>query len=244
MGRSTPQDPDQVRLLLARWRESLVLHARYASLPDEQYWHVQPWPKHERPAPWIVALARQKVDALARLVEQRAAEGDRAFIEALEAMAFLANLVGLQSIERYIPLAAEERERRDVLSVRTAAAPSGGAGRHRPPDEPTREMPRPGTPVRSAAAATGRAAATPRNGAGRVAPARAAARPARRTSDTARLEALVLDDAVRLLGWGRQWHELAELIPRLADRPAAAEVRRILRDHRARIEKRSGVIHP
>jgi hypothetical protein len=52
-------------------------------------------------------------------------------------------------------------------------------------------------------------------------------------------EALVIDDAVRLLGWGQKWHALDALIARLAERPPAAEVRRILREHRSRIERKA-----
>jgi len=50
----------------------------------------------------------------------------------------------------------------------------------------------------------------------------------------------IMDDAVRLLKWGRQWHELGELISRLAGRPSVGEVRRALRTHRARIEATAG----
>jgi hypothetical protein len=46
----------------------------------------------------------------------------------------------------------------------------------------------------------------------------------------------VVEDAVRLLQWGRKWHELGELIARLPQRPSVGETRRILRTHRARIE--------
>lgn len=49
--------------------------------------------------------------------------------------------------------------------------------------------------------------------------------------------ALVIADAVRLTVWGRKWHEMAELIGRFADRPSAAEIRRILRENRAAIER-------
>jgi hypothetical protein len=57
---------ERVRALLARWLQSLELHARYLKLPDAYYWHVQPWPVHERPQAWVVRLARQKVTELAR----------------------------------------------------------------------------------------------------------------------------------------------------------------------------------
>ena len=50
------------------------------------------------------------------------------------------------------------------------------------------------------------------------------------------MEHLVIADAVRLLGWGRQWHELAEMIARLAERPAPSEIRRVLRTYRDQID--------
>jgi hypothetical protein len=236
--RAPSPDGQQLQLLLARWQQSLELHARYASLDEEHYQHVQPWPKHERPARWIIDLARQRVDALARLVEQRAREGDRAFLEALEVMGFLANLAGLQGNERFIPLASVESERRDVLNSTTRTRQAKKA------DDTTREMPRlaPGT----TRAATPRASA-PRAPASRAsasrAPAPAAsnrgAAPAVRESQDV-IDGRIVDDAIRLLGWGRQWHELGELIARLAGRPAAPEVRRILREHRTRIERQQG----
>jgi len=48
-----------------------------------------------------------------------------------------------------------------------------------------------------------------------------------------------MEDAIRLINWGRSWHELPEAVARLADRPKAADVRRILRTHRAEIEQRA-----
>jgi hypothetical protein len=51
----------------------------------------------------------------------------------------------------------------------------------------------------------------------------------------------VIADAVRLLGWGREWPELAELIARLANRPSESRVWHILREHRPEIEARAGV---
>lgn len=232
--RAASPDGQQLQLLLARWQQSLELHACYASLDDAHYQHVQPWPKHERPARWIIDLARQRADALARLVEQRAREGDRAFLEALEVMSFLANLAGLQGNERFIPLASVEGERRDVLTATTRTR------KQRKLEEPTREMPR----LSSAAPR----AAAPRSVPPRAAPPRAAppAAQARRAAPAAResqeaIDARIIDDAVRLLGWGRQWHELGDLIARLAERPPAPEVRRILREHRSRIERKSGV---
>ena len=220
----TPTDGQQLRLLLARWQQSLELHTRYAALDDEHYQHVQPWPKHERPARWIIDLARERAASLSRIVGQRAAEGDRVFLEALEMMGFLANLAGLQGNERFIPLAAIENERRDVLTARTRRPKRAEEKRA---EEPTREMPR--MAPRAPAAPPARAAA----------PRQPAATTRRVSQDE--IDARIIDDAIRLLGWGRQWHELGDLIARLAERPAAAEVRRILREHRARIERKAGV---
>ena len=220
---ATPPDGQQLRLLLARWQQSLELHARYAALDDEHYQHVQPWPKHERPARWIIDLARERAASLSRIVEQRTAEGDRTFVEALELMAFLANLAGLQGNERFIPLAAIENERRDVLTARTRRPKRIEEKRA---EEPTREMPR----VASRGPTAPARAATPRNH----------ATTARRASQD-EIDARIVEDAIRLLGWGRQWHELGDLIARLAERPAAAEVRRILREHRTGIERKAGI---
>jgi len=94
---------ERVRKLLSRWQLSLELHTRYLSLDDAHYWHVQPWPPHERPAAWIVRLARQKVAELSRTLAERNATGDVAFAVGLEQMLFLANLVGLQPAGRHLP---------------------------------------------------------------------------------------------------------------------------------------------
>jgi hypothetical protein len=242
---------DQLTSLLASWDASLALHAQYATLDDERYWHVQPWPKHERPAPWLLALARQRVAALQRIVEQRRTEGDRAFLEALDMMLFLANLVGLQNIERYIPLATRESERRDVL---TAPSPSGNTStKLKRGEEATREMPRlpaskvqrllqqqrAGVPLKAIAAAQ---AVAKRDTKRLDRPAKAALNAVARNGvdGLERHESLVIEDAVRLVGWGRKWHELGELIPRLAGRPSPSETRRILRQHRAVIERQLG----
>src|SRR5262245_26999284 len=65
----------KIEALLERWQTSLDLHARYAALDDARYWHVQPWPKHERPQRWIIQLARKRILALKRIVQQRLTEG-------------------------------------------------------------------------------------------------------------------------------------------------------------------------
>src|SRR5476649_954174 len=114
-----PDDPkvnaERVRTLLSRWQLSLELHTRYLTLDDAHYWHVQPWPPHERPAAWIVQLARQKVAELARALAERNASGDFAFAVGLEQMLFLANLVGLQPAGRHLPLADPQNEQPEIL---------------------------------------------------------------------------------------------------------------------------------
>ena len=97
---ATPAD-QRLLELLGRWLESLELHSKYSSLDDDSYWKIQPWSEHQRPTRWIVDLAKQKTLALRAQVEQRAKAGDTQFSDALELMAFLANLVGAEHIERF-----------------------------------------------------------------------------------------------------------------------------------------------
>jgi hypothetical protein len=66
-------------------------------------------------------------------------------------------------------------------------------------------------------------------------PSRPATIKPRKAPGVTEIEHVVIADAVRLLGWGKQWHELGELISRLAERPAPSEIRRILRDFREHI---------
>jgi hypothetical protein len=40
--------------------------------------------------------------------------------------------------------------------------------------------------------------------------------------------------------WGRKWYEIAELIARMADRPSLPDVRRIIKDNKAAIDKMAG----
>jgi hypothetical protein len=248
----------QLESLLERWQTSLDLHAKYAALDDARYWHVQPWPKHERPQRWIIQLARKRILALKRLVAQRQTEGDRACIEGIEIMGFLATLVGLTSVERFLPLATPETERRDVLAAkpeqpaprapadtsksRAVSAARERTGEHRRTAETTRQMPalptskvyrmlaaqRAGVPLKEPPAAP---AAKRRD------PARPATiKPRKAPASVTQTEHVVIADAVRLLGWGKQWHELAEMIARLAERPAPSEIRRILRTYRDQID--------
>ena len=110
---ATPAD-QRLLELLARWLESLELHTKYSSLDDDSYWKIQPWTEHQRPTRWIIDLAKQKTLTLRAQVEERIKAGDARFSDALELMAFLANLVGSEHIERFIPVADKQNER--VLS--------------------------------------------------------------------------------------------------------------------------------
>ena len=106
----TPAD-ERVLQLLQKWQKSLELHAGYAGLPEDQYWLVQPWPKHQRPTKWVIDLARQRLADLQNIVKTRLATADPSLSEALELMSFLTNLVGSQHVERFVPVAEPERER-------------------------------------------------------------------------------------------------------------------------------------
>src|SRR5271168_1259487 len=108
----TPAD-ERLLELLEKWLKSLELHAKYAGLDSDSYWNVQPWPEHQRPSRWIIDLASQKAAALKAQVLDRIAQGDTKFCDSLELMTFLANLIGSEHIERFIPLAdaANELER-------------------------------------------------------------------------------------------------------------------------------------
>jgi hypothetical protein len=245
---ATPAD-QRLLELLGRWLESLELHTKYSSLDDDSYWKVQPWSEHQRPTRWIIDLARQKTLALRAQVEQRAKTGDTQFSDALELMAFLANLVGAEHIERYIPVADASNER--DLSSRTAEHAAANTSQQPTASvTATREMPKFLGPKRVApAAGTVQVARNERKSAAVVRPApkapvkpplkKPAAQPERAgPSETAKEQ--VVADAARLVQWGRKWFELPELIARMADRPALADVRRILKEHKLAIEKKVG----
>jgi hypothetical protein len=240
----------QLEALLERWQTSLDLHAKYSALDDARYWHVQPWPKHERPQRWIIQLARKRIIALKRLVTQRHSEGDRACIEGIEIMGFLATMVGLTAVDRFIPLATHETERRDVLSAKSdpAARPSAETSRARTPPtareapsreqkrtEATRQMP---VPPNSRAAVPLKEPPTPvpKREVRRETARPAIVKPKKAPATVTQTEHVVIADAVRLLGWGKQWHELAEVIARLSERPSPSEIRRILRTYRDQID--------
>jgi hypothetical protein len=207
----TPAD-DRVLQLLQKWQKSLDLHARYADLPEDQYWLVQPWPNHQRPTKWVVDLARQRLADLQNIVKTRLASGDPSLSEALELMSFLTNLVGSQHVERFVPIAEPERERQlDRAKAPRSASATSTATVVKPPPPPK----------------------PPKTAGGKQ---KAAARAPKAVNDTT--VTAVVKDAARLLSWGRDWHELPEAIARIAGRPSAAQVRQILRISKGAIEER------
>jgi hypothetical protein len=254
---ATPAD-QRLLELLGKWLKSLELHLRYSSLDNDSYLKIQPWPEHQRPSRWIIELAVQKAAALRTQIEERIKMGDAKFSDSLELMTFLANLLGSEHIERFIPLADPATERALPLAAAAgqpqAPAPDAATG--------TREMPefvatksRAPVPV-----GTAHVARTERKGAGSTKPpAKTAAKHPGRIAGPAKSAApakpigsadsaaardgareQVIADAARLVQWGRKWFELAELIARMADRPPLPEVRRILKDNKTAIEQKAG----
>jgi hypothetical protein len=254
--------------LIDKWLLSLELHLKYSALDEASYWKVQPWVKHDRPSRWIIELGRQKALQLKEQLDARIAMGDAKFSDSVELMGFLTNLVGSQHISRFIPLAEPQNEiDPKTVAVAPAAPPAPPApaspapaktadstrlaalatqprtaisdttremprAAPSPPPQATPEMPRPAPPR-----ASGRHEAR-RGGARRENRAAQSGRSEARTHDPER-DMKVVADAVRLLGWGRQWHELADLISRMADRPPLSEVRRILREQKDTIDKQN-----
>ncbi len=183
------------------------------------------------PTRWIVNLAKQKTLALRAQVEQRAKAGDTQFSDALELMAFLANLVGAEHIERFIPV-ADARNERDLSPKPAERASDSTIQQASATASATREMPKFLAAKRAPPpAGTAQVARNERKLAAAVKPApRApiktpAKKPAAQTerpgpSEDARDQ--VIADAARLVQWGRKWFELPELIARMADRPITA----------------------
>lgn len=261
----TPADR-RITELIEKWLASIDLHLRYVELSDAAYARVQAWPKHDRPTRWVLEVARQKILELKAHCETRQAMGDGKFSESLELMAFLANLVGIQHIQRFVPLA--DPSRTEPVSSTTAtvevAQPPRAAPAAKPArpsgDDTTREMPR----IKAVTPAPARAAPpppppaptpAPKRADGSKPPARAAA-PARAappaqarptaasaknaaSSVPADMRDKILADAIRLLKWGKSWHELPELIERIAERPPAGEIRKVLRANRTEIEAKA-----
>jgi hypothetical protein len=271
----TPADR-RITELIDKWLASIDLHLQYVELSDPTYARVQAWPKHDRPTRWVLEVARQKLLELKAHCETRQAMGDSKFSESLELMAFLANLVGIQHIQRFVPLA--DPTRTEPVSSTTAtveiAQPPHAAAAQKPArpsgDDTTREMPKikaapqaaPPRPAPAPARATpaparaipapARAAPTPaptpakRTEAAKAparaatpSPARTPAAAAKSTAPPADVRGKIIADAIRLLKWGKSWHELAELIERIAERPSAAEIRKVLRANRGEIEAKA-----
>ena len=242
---ATPAD-QRLLELLGKWLESLELHAKYSSLDDDSYWNIQPWAEHQRPSRWIVDLARQKTLALRTQVEERIKAGDTQFGDSLELMTFLANLVGSEHIERFIPVAEAKNERPPAPREDPPTAPDAATGTREmpqflaakratpaPPPASTAQVVRNERKVAAAAKPVPKAAPKPAPKKTVTAPDRSAAVEAAREQ--------VIADAARLVQWGRKWYELPELIARMADRPALPEVRRILKENKAVIDKKAGV---
>jgi hypothetical protein len=150
---ATPAD-QRLLELLEKWLNSLELHAKYSSLDDDSYWKIQPWMEHQRPSRWIIDLATQKTLALRTHVQERIEKGDTKFSDSLELMIFLANLVGSEHIERFIPVADAQNERsltpespsdaaRSPSDTVTATAVSATATREMPKFVPTKRTPPP-----------------------------------------------------------------------------------------------------
>jgi hypothetical protein len=250
----TPADR-RITELIDKWLASIDLHLKYVELDDAAYARVQAWPKHDRPTRWVLEVARQKILELKAQCETRQAMGDGKFSDALELMAFLANLVGIQHIQRFVPLA--DPSRTEPVSSTTATVEVVQPPRAAPPakqrpsgDDTTREMPRikatvpalphPPAPTRGAPtpAPTRPVAAPTPPPAKRSDAAKAAKNVAQPSAD---VRGKIIADAIRLLKWGKSWHELAELIERIAERPPAAEIRKVLRANRSEIEAKAAV---
>ena len=258
----TPADR-RITELIDKWLTSIDLHLQYVELSDAAYARVQPWQKHDRPTRWVLEVARQKILELKQHCETRQAMGDSKFSESLELMAFLANLVGIQHIQRFIPLADPAKADAAASTSQTVEAPTvirAPVQRSRAPaEEPTREMPqlkvtkaKPApaaemisddllTPAAVPARQIPSTRPAPKINPAAVPPAKPVAKPAApaapKSAAPLDLKGKIIADAVRLLKWGKPWHELAELIARIAERPSEAEVRKVLRAHKAEIEK-------
>lgn len=248
----TPADR-RITELIEKWLTSIDLHLKYAELSDGSYARAQPWPKHDRPTRWVLEVARQKILELKAHCETRQAMGDGKYSESLELMAFLSNLVGIQHIQRFIPLADPGAEgTASAATSQTVEAPTvikPAPARTRPAgDETTREMPRlkpsappvkPAAPVTAAPAAARRDSAKP--AAARPANASTSAKPepVAKTPAPTDVKGKIVADAIRLLKWGKSWHELADLIGRIADRPSVPEIRKVLRAQKAEIESKA-----
>lgn len=251
---ATPAD-QRLLELLEKWLESLELHAKYSTLDDESYWKIQPWAEHQRPSRWIIDLAMQKTVALRAHVQERVKLGDTKYSDSLELMIFLANLVGSEHIERFIPVAEAQNERPltpqtpDAHPAADAATgtremPKFLVAKRAPPPAGTAHVARTErkapVPARPAAKPAAKQPARPVKPAGKPAVKGASAASSERDGPTDAARAQVIADAARLVQWGRKWYELPELIARMADRPTLPEVRRILKENKSAIDPKAG----
>jgi hypothetical protein len=265
---ATPAD-QRLLELLDKWLKSVELHLKYSTLDDDSYWKIQPWVEHQRPTGWILDLAKQKIIALQGYVEERINMGDSKFGDALELMIFLANLVGSEHIERFIPLAEAANERPvelqvpdDAPTIATAVVsgtremPKFAATKRAPPPSSTAHVARTERqesrsakgasrpPDKAAAKHAARKDAPPKEASPKeVSPKeisqRAAASAPERADSDDAAREQVIADAARLVQWGRKWYELPELIARMADRPPLPVVRRILKENKSAIDRRA-----
>jgi hypothetical protein len=204
----------RVSALLDRWLASVELHARYLALDDATYATVQQWPQHQRPTKWVVELARTRLEEMKQQLAARRDQGDELFAESLELMSFLTNLLGSEQIDRFIPLATKKPNTAasgTVRRPRLKSADDKPAPRTAAPPARTHRAPKPAAPARAPAA----------------------------PPPADKVIATVVADAVRFIGWGREWPALAPLIARLADRPPEAEIAKILRANRELIERQA-----
>jgi hypothetical protein len=249
----------RVAELLDRWMASLELHARYLKLDDAAYARAEAWPKHQRPTRWVVELARQRLLELRAHVTRRQQAGDGTFAESLELMAFLTGLLGSEHLERFIPLATGKGAGADAGVSGTVEQPRMRPGRAKAAPttsatgtsetKPAVAPAKPGGPAatRGSASKSGSTGAqatarSPGRSSSREAAASArasSATPAAAPPTDARSRQ-VIADAIRMLGWGREWPALAGLIARMADRPSEQDVWKILRAHRAEILTKAG----
>jgi len=238
--------------LLDRWQASVELHLRYLKLDDAAYARAEAWPKHQRPNPMVVNLARTRLLELKAHLNERRDAGDAKFAESLELMSFLTSLLGSEHIERFIPLAtgrspdpgvsgtveqpriravakSASTQRSNGTSESHVATKTAPAGMTHKASAGTHKRPaRPRAP--SASAPTPQPAARPE-------PVRAPPSPPSPPKDA--MTQQVIADAIRMLEWGREWPAVAGLIARMADRPSEAEIWKILRTYRNDILARS-----
>jgi hypothetical protein len=239
---ATPTD-QRLLELLEKWLKSLELHLKYSSLDGDSYSKIQPWPEHQRPSRWIIELAKQKALSLQAQVQERVKLGDTKFADSLELMMFLANLVAAEHIERFIPMASAESEQIPTPPAASAAEPVAADAA-----TGTREMPKFVVGRQRAPAPPSTPKVTRSERKPPKEPARAAAPTRQPPAKPATVPEVAVDaaheqviaDAARLVQWGRKWYELAELISGMAGRPSLIDVRRILKDNKAVIDKKAG----